>query len=244
MHTSLTELFALHQAAATPRYDLYARIHKGVRLLLGDTLAQAGRVDADDRGAVVELVAQVERLADFCTAHLEHENAFVHPALERAVGGTSQRIAAEHAEHERDIDALRMQARALVACEPARRAAACHALYLALSLFTAHNLAHMLIEETAHNAVLWAHYDDAQIAAIEVQIVAQLTPALAMESMRWMIPALAPSERLELLRGMQAQAPAPAFDAVLALARELLGDADWAALARGLGRPVAPGLTA
>lgn len=244
MHTSLTELLALHQATRTPRYDLYAHIHKGVRLLLGDTLTRAGRVDADDPGAVVELVAQVERLADFCAAHLEHENAFVHPALERAAGGSSLRIAAEHVEHAHDIDALRAQARALVACEPGRRAAACHALYHALSLFTAHNLAHMLIEETEHNAVLWAHYDDAQIAAIEARIVAHLSPAVSMEAMRWMIPALAPSERLALLRGMQAQAPAPAFEAVLALARELLGDTDWAALARGLGRPVAPGLAA
>ncbi|MDR7272848.1 hypothetical protein J2X20_005533 [Pelomonas saccharophila] len=63
-------------------------------------------------------------------------------------------------------------------------------------------------------------------------------------SLRWMLPALAPAERLGLLAGMKANAPAPVFGVVLALARERLNDDDWGALARGLGIPVAPGLAA
>lgn len=234
MHTSLQELLAVRNTADTSRHDIYAGIHRGVRLLLGDTLAQAGRVRADDPAALQALVARVEHLADFCTGHLEHENEFIHPALEQAQPGTSQRIAAEHVEHERDIESLRGHARALADCAPADRAAAVRALYLALSLFAAHNLVHMHLEETEHNAVLWAHFDDAQIAAIHDQIIAHLSPPQMMDSMRWMIPALPPADRLAMLGDMRASALPPAFDAVLALAREVLDADDWAALSRGL----------
>jgi hypothetical protein len=244
MHTSLQEFLAVSAKATTPRFDIYAGIHKGVRLLLGDILARAGRVPSDDPAALRDLARSVEHLAGICSAHLEHENAFIHPALEQAQPGTSRRIAAEHVDHERDIETLRRQARALVDSAPSDRAAACRALYLALGLFAAHNLAHMHLEETEHNAVLWAHYSDGEIAAIQAQLIAHLSPAQMFDAMRWMIPAIAPAERLGLLGEMRANAPAPVFDAVLSLAREVLDDGGWAALARGLGVPVTAGLAA
>jgi len=84
MHTCLQEVLAVSDTVAAPRFDIYAGIHKGVRLLLGDVLARAGRVRADDPGALQDLAGQVERVADFCANHLAHENAFVHRALEQA----------------------------------------------------------------------------------------------------------------------------------------------------------------
>lgn len=244
MHTSVQEFLALRQAATGPRHDIYALIHKGIRLMLGDILARAGRVSPDDPGAVADLVRRVDDVAALCEAHLAHEDTFIHPALEQARPGTSARIAAEHGEHARDLHTLRAHARTLRDGDPAQRAEACHALYHALSLFAAHNLVHMHIEETQHNAVLWAHFGDDEIAAIEGRLIAHLSPPELMSALRWMIPAISAAERLAMLGGMRANAPAPAFDAVLALAREVLDDDAWAALARGLSLPVAPGLTA
>jgi hypothetical protein len=243
MHTSLQELLAVRSTATAPRFDIYASIHKGVRLMLTDLIASAGRVDPQDAASVQRLVDKVEAAADFCLSHLEHENDFLHPALERAQPGASQRISTEHVEHERDIETLRRHARTLPALTPEDRPAACHALYHAVSLFAAHNLAHMHLEETEHNAVLWAHLDDAGILAIHGRLLASLTPAEMTASLAWMLPALAPAERLGLMGGLR-HAPAPVFNAALALARERLNDDDWGALARGLGLPVAPGLTA
>lgn len=244
MHISLQEILAVRGTATAPRVDIYAGIHKGVRLMLADLITAAGRVDPADPASVAQLLAKVETAADFCLAHLEHEDAFVHPVLERLQPGTSQRIATEHLAHERDVEALRAHARSLADCPEAQRPAACHALYQAISLFAAHNLAHMHLEETEHNAVLWAHLDDAGIHAIHAQILANLTPAEMMASLGWMLPALAPAERAGLLAGMRAEAPPALFDTVLALARRRLNDDDWAALARALGMPVAHGLTA
>lgn len=244
MHTSLQELLAVRRAAAAARYDLYAGIHKGVRLMLNELLLQAGRVDAADPASVERLVTALDAAMDFCLSHLAHENDFVHPVLERLQPGFSQRIATEHQAHAHDIQALRAHARCLPLCAADERPAACHALYQALALFVAHNLAHMHLEETEHNALLWASLPDADIAAIEGQILARLSPPEMTASLHWMLPALAPAERLALLGGLRAQAPAPVFEAVLSLARSRLDDDAWGALARGLGVSVAPGLAA
>ena len=108
------------------------------------------------------------------------------------------------------------------------------ALYQQLALFVAHNFEHMHQEETAHNAVLWAHYRDEEIVAIESAIHASLEPDEAMLCMRWMLPNLAPAERALVLTDLRAQAPAPVFDAVLALVRPQLSALQWGRLARDL----------
>jgi len=215
MHTPLQEIFAVRQATTMARYDIYARIHKGIRLMLGDIQARAGRVAHDDPAALEDLARRVEGVIALCESHLAHENAFIHPALEAVQPGASARIAAEHVEHERDLQALRTHARALAAGTGIERAAACRAMYLALGLFAAHNLVHMHLEETEHNAVLWAHYGDDEIAAIEGRLIAHLTPPEMMSAMRWMLPALPAADREggELLgRGAQGSTVGVALD--------------------------------
>ena len=51
-----------------------------------------------------------------------------------------------------------------------------HVLYRQLTLFMAHNFEHMNEEETAHNAVLWAHYTDAELVGIHDALVASIPP--------------------------------------------------------------------
>lgn len=243
MHINLHEILAARRVADTSRYDLYGGIHKALRMLLTDLLGRAGRVDPDDDASLRQLAAQVDHVAAFCESHLEHENDFIHPVLERAQPGSSRRIALEHDAHLRDIEALRLHGRALLEGSPAERRAACRSLYLGLSLFTAHNLAHMYLEETDHQDVLWAHCSDDELAAIEGAIVASLSPEDMTTSMRWMIPSMAPAERLALLSGVRDGAPPEVFDAVVGIARATLPDADLAKLMRALGLPVVPGLT-
>ena len=104
-----------------------------------------------------------------------------------------------------------------------------------LAAFVAENFEHMQREETEHNAVLWAHYSDAEILEIEHRIVGSLSPQESALTMRWMLPHMTPAERAGLLGGMRAQAPAEAFDGVLSQIRPLLGGREWRKLALALG---------
>jgi hypothetical protein len=97
----------------------------------------------------------------------------------------------------------------------------------------------MHLEETMHNPLLWAGYDDAAIAAIEQRIVAQTSPQQRALVLRWMAPALPPAERLRWFRSLQRNLPADAFASMLAAARSALDERAWTRLSAALCTPQA-----
>lgn len=234
MQLNPEEITALAQAEATPRMDIYAFIHKALRAFMSDTLTGLGRADVSDDADLNQACARVQQLLDFCRSHLQHENEFLHPAMERHAPGSATAVAHEHAGHEQAIAALAAGTAQLMACPRERRAQVAHALYKHLALFVAHNFEHMHQEETAHNAVLWAHYSDAQLAAIESALVASIPTEDMLVVLRWMLPGMTPAERALMLGDMRRNAPPPAFDAALAVARPHLSQAEWGKLARAL----------
>lgn len=217
------------------RFDVYAPIHKAVRLFMTDTLLCLSRLDLDDAQSLAAGLAQLDALLDAATSHLQHENDFIHPAIEARRTGVSNRIAAEHREHLSAIAMLRTQAANLRA-EP--EAAAAHRLYRQLAAFIAENFEHMDVEETRHNQALWAAYGDAELQAIEGRILASIGPQEMSLWLRWLIPALNPAERAQMIAGLPLDARAP----VLASARSLLDDAAWGKLCSALDDAPVPGL--
>lgn len=235
MNIDQREMRQVAQAAAAPRVDLYAGIHKALRALMADTLLGLGRADCEDALELAQITQRVLQLLDFCRSHLRHENEFVHKAIEARAPGASSQIAHEHAGHEEEIVVLADQATALLHCATDARAAGTLALYRALSLFIAHNFEHMHVEETAHNAVLWARYTDAELIEIHNALVASIPPEEMMFTLRWLVPFMNPAERAAMMADMHAHAPAPAFEAALDVVRPHLGEREWAKLAASLG---------
>lgn len=235
-------LVAQDGSATTPRVDLYAGIHKALRALMADTLLDLGRMDVDDDLERAQTTQRMMRLLEMCRSHLQHENDFLHAALEARAPGASEAIAHEHVQHEAAIAELATAVTQLLSAVPSARAASALSLYRQLALFIAHNFEHMHVEETAHNAVLWARYTDAELIDIHQALVASIPPEEMMFVMRWLVPYMNPAERLEMLADVQAHAPAPAFAAILDTTRPYLCEREWRKLARGLGLPAVPGL--
>ena len=217
------------------RFNIYAPIHKALRLFMTDTLQCLSRLDLDDAQDLEAGLAQLDALLDAASCHLRHENDFIHPAIEERCSGISTRIAAEHQEHLDAIAMLRAHAAALSA-EP--EAAAVHRLYRQLATFIAENFEHMDAEETRHNQALWAAYGDAELQAIEGRILASIGPQEMTLWLRWMLPAFSPGERAQLIAGLPLAAQAPVLDS----ARSLLNDTAWTKLCRALGHAPVPGL--
>ena len=222
--------------ATTPRPDFYAPVHKALRLFMTRTLCAVGSTDPGDAEELRAALALLERLLTMCESHLAHENEFVHPALERAQAGSASRIAAEHEHHQEAIADLRDLAALVADSAPGARAGALHRLYRTLALFVADNFHHMHVEETAHNAVLWAAYTDQELAAIEQALIASIPPTEMAEALQWFVPALNAPERAGMLGGMQQGMPAEPFRAVLGIAQRTLSARDNARLLRDLGR--------
>ncbi|MDW2983012.1 hemerythrin domain-containing protein [Rhodanobacter sp. KK11] len=230
-------------AAAAPapvRYNMYGFIHKALRAFMADTLLRLGRMDLADAREVDATLQQVRELLQFCRVHLDDENRFVHPALEACEPGSAARIAGEHVHHEEDIALLLEQVDALEQLRVDDAAGeAANNLYRWFALFVGENFQHMDYEEREHNAVLWAHYSDAQLQAIEGALVASLPPQASALGLRWMLPSLNHAERLQLLGGIRANAPDHVFGGALALARAHLDEQDWRKLSAALALPAA-----
>lgn len=229
-------------ALPTGRRDLYAGIHKALRLFMTHTLTRLGSTDAADADELAASLGQLERLLALCELHLKDENEFIHPAIERARPGSAARIAAEHVHHAEAIADLRDLAGLVADSAEGGRAAALGRLYRALALFVADNLQHMQVEETAHNALLWSAYRDDELLAIEQALVASIPPQAMMEALHWFLPALNATERAAMLGEMQHGMPPEPFRAVLDIAERTLAPREHARLLRALGLPVAPGL--
>jgi hypothetical protein len=229
-------------AVEAPRFDMYSGIHKALRAFMADTLLAVGRMDVDDPEDLAQASDRVLQLLGMCGSHLAHENQFVHAAIEARAPGASDVIANEHGEHVKHIADLAELVAVLRGTAPAKREIAAMRLYRALSLFIAENFQHMHVEETAHNAVLWARYTDAELVAIHDALVASIPPDEMMVTARWLVPFMNPLERFHLLADIRAKAPAPAFQAILDTVRPHLAAGEWAKLARALELPAVPGL--
>ena len=243
MKTDTQELQAVAQAAA-PRMDFYTPIHKALRAFMADTLTAVGRMDCGDDLEFAQVTQRVIELMDICRSHLQHENDFKHTAMEARAPGSAGVVAQEHVEHEHHIAHLAASVERLRALPAGARPAAAAQLYRELAGFIAENFLHMNFEETRHNAVLWAHYSDAELMEIHDALVASIPPDEMMLVLRWMVPFLNPAERAGVLQGMRANAPAPVFQAVLDTVRPHLTDREWEKLARALDLAPVPGLVA
>lgn len=202
------------------RRDFYARPHKALRALMADTMVALGRADPADECEVRDAHARLDEMLASCEKHAVLENEFVHRALDARAEGAARRFADDHLEHAQAIDALREAARARAPD-----------LYRRVAAFVAENLLHMDAEEREGNALLWRHFTDAELDAIEGRLVASIPPGDKMQALRWMLPALAHPERVELLQSLR-HAPGGAFEGALALARMHLPGADFERLER------------
>jgi len=231
-----------NQAGTADRPNLYVPIHKALRSMMCDTLCRVGRLDVFDLDEMVGTLNGVETLLALCLDHIEHEDSFIHTAIEARQPAASARTGADHVEHIESIAALRAEVAALAAAGSGERMNLALRLYRHLALFVAENLQHMHVEETVNNVALWAHYSDAELHQIHERLLASIAPQKHLLVARWMVPALNPSERAGFFGAMKTQTPPEAFLGVLEHVRPHLDHAGWVKLTRAVGVPQVPGL--
>jgi len=242
-HTAMNSALAVADSPActavprppSPRLDLYAGIHKGMRAFMAETLVRVGRVDVADTADRDQALDQLEQLLGLCASHLRQENDFIHTAIEARQPAGSGKLAEEHVEHVESIAALREEAAALRKAPDHAAAALALRLYRQLALFVANHLLHMHAEETAHNALLWQHYSDADLAELHGRLLASVGPADKELAARWIVPASTPAERATMIAGMKAELGPEALLGLMAMLRPHLDAPGWAKLAAAAG---------
>ncbi len=223
----MTDVRATH---TTVPFDLYRDIHKAIRVWLFDVTSTAGRLDPSDRPARAAHATSVRDLVRFLVLHAEHEDAHMQAAIERILPERAAEIAAEHVALEARMVDLVALADLAFECGRDDDRAAVHRLYVDLAAFTAAYLAHQDVEERVVMPALWEALGFEGVLAIHEAIIGNIPPDDMAWSLARMLPAMNVDDRTEMLAGMRASAPPPAYAGVLALAAEVLSPAEHTAL--------------
>lgn len=230
-----------------PRFDLYANVHKALRKGMSDVLFELGRLDLTDAVAVDTTLGHLDELLSGLALHLTIENQFVHRALvARRPCSIVSDLERDHEDHERTLAVLRDDLDALRAAQKEThqvRAGRARQLYLAMTRFIAENFLHMAIEEERMNAQLWEAFSDQELMEIQRAIIAHESPEQIAQSLRYMLPAIAPVERAHLLFGASIAMPPEAFAGILRIAQSALSEAEYTRLTAMLAEHAATAAT-
>ncbi|MFN8095721.1 MAG: hemerythrin domain-containing protein [Vicinamibacteria bacterium] len=211
------------------RHSFFRQIHKGIRAVASALEAEAGRTDFRSREEVQALQRKVDEAFSVFESHAEHENEHFLPLLRVCAPDVAADCEADHRAQELRLRDLRT-ALSRAAAGGAKAVALGHAFVLGLSRFHGEMLVHMADEEERLMPALWAAFDDAALQRVHRVLLESLSPAEKLASMRFMLPALAGSERVALLAGLRDSAPLAAFEAIARVAREVLPREEWARL--------------
>lgn len=217
------------------RHDPYGPIHKGLRLALSRLVMRIGATDFADPRAVSDLIAAVRRQMALSSSHLEHEEDFIHTALETRAPGAASQLAADHDHHRLEFRKIEALMRAVEDAPAKKRPQLGRMLYLAFSSFVAADFAHMAGEELVTLPLLHQLFSDEELIAIEGAIVASLPGDEMVAFMQLAVPAMNATERLGFMSFVRGGAPAHVFEALLTDAvRPALEEEDYRALELGL----------
>lgn len=215
------------------RDDLFTHIHKALRKGLFDLAVRAGATDWTDPDDVGALTAAWAPLAGLLRAHTRHEDEHILRLLDGVPASGAEPLGEVHDDLDALLDDLDIRLAAL-----ARRPHPDTGLgwYRDLCRFVAATLPHLHEEETVVMPQIWQHRTDDEIAATRARFMAAVPPDQFALTMELLLPALDRTTRLGLVAGLAATAPPAVVEAVLAIARRLLGAED----AAGLRAVVAP----
>src|SRR3954451_23837513 len=164
------------QALVPVAFDFYRDIHKAIRDELFELTVSAGRIDPADHSAGIELAARVGRTADLLTAHAEHEDGAIQPAIEAHLPVLAERIADDHVRVDARLVSLRDWAGETVDAVRTDRRFATHRLYIELAAFTATYLEHQDVEDRLVMPALERAIGAEAVVAIHQQLVGNIPP--------------------------------------------------------------------
>lgn len=205
------------------RFNIFNQIHKGLRAMLYDTALRIQQTDFSQDGQAVNTILQLEKLLVYYDQHADHEDEFILPVIRKHARLLVEELESEHVtDHalSASLNKYIKEWRAAVN-EEAKRRAGHHILY-DFNAFIAFNLYHMNKEELMFNQVLWEHYTDGEIFAIDHALVSTVAPDVLIDMSRWMMRGISNEEVIGWLNGIKNNAPPEVFSVFMNLAEEEL----------------------
>lgn len=197
--------------------DLYTVIHKAQRAHLFTLSARIGRTDFSNPEESALIKQKLSEMISHLRKHSIVEATFIHPLF--AELGNS-----EFDEEHEELEGHLLQLEQIV--EEKRW----QELYSAFNRFLALYLIHQDEEERAQVDILWKHFDDTRLSGVLNAFMASRSPAMALEDLKFLLPALSLSELTHMFQGMKMSAPPQAFQAASEIAKTELEPNRWTQL--------------
>jgi hypothetical protein len=217
---------------AQPRFNTFDPPHKGLRLLLGRFVDLAGRTDFESAAELKALQKLGSDLFHLLDEHALTEEKYVFSALKKAIPGYTAPEEQQHAALEAEGHKLRDALAAFDGSPAAARRG--HDLLLDAAAFQARYLLHIDAEERHTHPLLLQTFSDAELLAIEGEIIKDMDFPSLLKWIHYIFPARRHAENLAMLRGMHANMPPPVFEQVREAVKNALSPVDFDALVSAL----------
>ena len=217
------------------RYNVFYLIHKGLRAMLYDAATSLQQTDFADVLMAAPALAKVNDVLFAFEHHAHHEDNFILPAVEAYEPEIAASFESEHQEDYRLAGRLK---NLLIIYEnsflPEERTVCGSAITKSFTEFLTFNLQHMAKEELLLNHALWRLYTDEQIKAIQQQLMATITSMELQAASRWIMRAISTADAIEWLKSVRQLSPGTAFNDLMKIAAEELGETRFATVQEGL----------
>lgn len=214
------------------RFDLYAPVHKGIRLALSGLCHQAGSVDHSDDERVNAFIEEFKQVAIILEAHSRDEDAHINESFEKFAPKTLLQLEKEHDALEHGLEQLisLVDQLHLKKHNPVEHQKIWCQIGKDLNRFTAVYFAHLQNEEGPGLHALWKNLTDDELKRISMNIRSSIPPQTMAIFMHYMIPAISHEERLEMFTDMKKFAQKEAYEGMRNLAQSRLEQKSWVEL--------------
>ena len=217
------------------RYNIFFRVHQGLRSLLFETALQLQRTDFSypaEATGTLELLSEVLILFD---RHAQTEDELLFPMLQPFEPSVQDAFEKEHQKDSMLASLLAESMKLYAGADTnAERLEVGRTIRFAFEHFLLFNLEHMSREESVLNPLLWKYYEDEELYRLTARIVAETPPEYQPLFNQWMLRGLNDAEILSWIRQVEPVAPAPAFDGLLQLAASQLPASRYRKLLEGI----------
>ncbi|MFT3823489.1 MAG: hemerythrin domain-containing protein [Chitinophagaceae bacterium] len=197
------------------RFNIFNMIHKALRAMLYDTALTLQQTHFGNTEETEQALDKIAAIAQMFEQHANHEDHFVFSKIEKfepqLVTDFEDQHVTDHALAHQLKTLANIVKHTTIASEREIAASALSKAFLEFMIF---NLEHMAKEESIVLPVLWAHYTDEELLAINHSIVAVIPPHELAISSRWMVRGINNAECIGWLGGMKHTAPEHIFQSV------------------------------
>lgn len=213
------------------RYNLFHKIHKGLRALLYDTGMLLQRTDFTMESEAQEAIARVQFVVSLFEQFQQAEDAVVLPAMIGYEMSVTESFEQEHEEGYllgRKLE--RLVSDFTIVSLPLEKVAVSTELVATFEEYTLIHILHMAREEQVVNRILWRYYTDTELQKIAWKIINDADAPLSTPYNKWILQGLNNNEIVRWLKEAKHTAKEPEFESLLKTAEAELHPHRWSLL--------------